>query len=117
MACHFEAINEGMMVVGPDSAELTKRHAGGKLCCASDDVVATLDPDGYITATVVNGSLDVYKEITFPGCGKCVEAVLYTSDSVLPPSAFETKNILDDIRGGTVQMPPHSVMLLRFRYE
>lgn len=123
MACHFEAINEGMMIVGAESTELTaqgqifslmKHHEGGKLCRASDDVVATVDEEGIVTVTVVNGSFDKEKQVTFAGCGNCIEAALYTSDSVLPPSEFEIRDILSDITGDKLAMPPHSVLMLRF---
>lgn len=32
----------------------------------------------------------------------------------LPPSAFEKRDILEQARNGSLCMPPHSVLLLRF---
>lgn len=124
LACHFEAVNEGMITVGPDSTALTaqgqvfslmKSHAGGILCHTSIDAVATIGADGCVTATVVNASLDADKEVCFSGCGECIEAICYTSDTVLPPSVFKTKDVLRDAHNGQLRMPPHSLMLLRFR--
>jgi len=126
LACHFEAVNEGMIQVWPDGAALTaqgqvfaamKRHAAGKLCYTSPDAVATADKEGRVTATIINASLDENKEIFFGGCGRCVEAVLYESDTVLHPSVFDMRNVLSETGGNKFSMPPHSLLLLVFSAE
>jgi hypothetical protein len=74
----------------------------------------TRNSDGVTTATVVNASLTDWKDVSFDGCGKCVEAKLYSSDSILPPSYFSESDVLADVKNGAYRMPPHSVLLLRF---
>ena len=122
LACHFEAVNEGMIRVYPDRAELTaqgqmfklmKNHAGGQLLFAAPEAVVTRKA-GLLTATAVNGSLDSSKELDMTACGKCVEAKLYCSDGILPPSYFEEKDVLEQMQTGIFRMPPHSVLLTRF---
>lgn len=124
LACHFEAVNEGMIRVYPDRAELTaqgqmfklmKNHAGGKLLFAAPESVVTQKADGMITATVVNASLCEEKPVAFESLGECVEAKLYASDSILPPSYFAETDVLAQIKDGTFLMPAHSVMMLRFQ--
>ena len=124
LACHFEAINEGLLEVHPDWAELTaqgqmfklmKNHAGGHLVYTAPEAVMTRNSDGVATATVVNASLTEWKDVSFGGCGKCVEAKLYSSDSILPPSYFSESDVLANVKNSTYRMPPHSVLLLRFQ--
>ena len=126
LVCHFEAVNEGMIDVRPDGAELTaqgqvmtamKRHIGGRLCHAAPDAAVTADADGSRTVTVINASFDAVKPVEFSAFGVCTQAVLYTSDTVLPPSRFEERDILADARTGSLQLPPHSLALLRFEKE
>ena len=123
LACHFEAINEGLLEVHADWAELTaqgqifklmKNHAGGKLCFTAPEAVATVNEEGIVTATVVNASLYDRKNVDFATCGKCVEAKLYTSQEILPPSFFKEVDVLNEVENGTFCVPPHSVLLLRF---
>ena len=122
LACHFEAVNEGMIRVWPDRAELTaqgqmfrlmKNHAGGKLVFTAPEAVVTRK-DGSLMATVVNASLDGEKEVDFTACGACTEAKLYSSTEILPPSYFSEIDVLAQVQSGTFRMPPHSVLALRF---
>lgn len=122
MACHFEAINEGLLEVHSDRSELTaqgqmfklmKNHAGGELVFTAPEAVVTRK-ESVLTATVVNASLYDWKEVDFGACGKCVEAKLYSSDDVLPPSYFTESDVLDKIQADTLRVPPHSVLMLRF---
>ena len=123
LACHFEAINEGLLEVHSDWSELTaqgqmfklmKNHAGGKLVYTAPEAVMTRNADGVITATAVNASLDGWKDVNFGGCGKCAEAKLYSSDGILPPSYFTESDVLAEVKNGAFKMPPHSVLMLRF---
>ena len=122
LACHFEAINEGLLEVHSDRSELTaqgqmfklmKNHAGGELLFTAPEAVVTRK-ENLLTATVVNASLNDWKDVDFGACGKCVEAKLHSSDSVLPPSYFTESDVLPEAQEGTFRMPPHSVLLLRF---
>lgn len=122
LACHFEAVNEGLIRVYPDRAELTaqgqmfrlmKNHAGGELLFTAPEAVMTRK-DNLTTVTVVNASVNEEKDVDFGACGKCVEAILYSSDSILPPSYFVENDVLADVQNGTFRMLPHSVLLLRF---
>ena len=123
LACHFEAVNEGMIRVYPNRAELTaqgqmfklmKRHAGGQLLFTAPEAVMTRGIDGVIAATVVNASLDQWKDVDFGACGNCAEAKLYSSEGILPPSYFNEGDALAEAMNGAFKMPPHSVLLLRF---
>ena len=122
LACHFEAINEGLLEVHSDRSELTaqgqmfklmKNHAGGELLFTAPEAVVTRK-ENLLTATVVNASLNDWKNVDFGACGKCVEAKLHSSDGVLPPSYFAESDVLPEVQEGTFRMPPHSVLLLRF---
>ena len=122
LACHFEAVNEGMIRVYPDRSELTAQgqmfrlmanHAGGELLFAAPEAVVTRK-EGMLTATVVNASLDEEKPVDLSSCGVCAEAKLYASDSILPPSYFAETDVLDQVRNGSFRMPPHSVLMLKF---
>ena len=123
VACHFQAVNEGMLCVDPDHVGMTaqgqvfslmKYHAGNRLCSASQEAVVTIDREEQITATVVNASFSKEKVVDFSQHGPCREAVLYSSATVLPPSVFEKKDVLEQARTGSLCIPPHSVLLLRF---
>ena len=122
LACHFEAINEGLLEVHSDRSELTaqgqmfklmKNHAGGELLFTAPEAVVTRK-ENLLTATVVNASLNDWKDVDFGACGKCVEAKLHSSDGVLPPSYFAESDVLPEVQEGAFRMPPHSVLLLRF---
>ena len=123
LVCHFEAVNEGMIRVYPDRAELTaqgqmfrlmKNHAGGELLFTAPEAVVTRK-DGLVTATAVNPSVDKEKPVDFTACGACVEAKLYSSASILPNSYFTETDVLDQVQSGTFRIPPHSVLMLRCR--
>ena len=124
LACHFQAINEGMLCVKPDHVSLTAQgqvfswmnrwHMGNRLCSASQEAVITVDREGRVSATVVNAAFHRKKPVDFSSFGPCSEAMLFSSDTVLPPSSFTPSNVLDQAAGGTLQMPPHSVLFLRF---
>lgn len=114
----------GMLCVKPDHVSLTAQgqvfswmnrwHMGNRLCSASQEAVITVDREGRVSATVVNAAFHREKPVDFSSFGPCSEAVLFSSDTVLPPSSFTQSNVLDQAAGGTLQMPPHSVLFLRF---
>ncbi len=123
LACHFQAVNEGLIRVTPDGASLTAQgqifslmtcHMGNRLCLASPEAVISEDKAGARVATVVNASYQGTKRVDLSACGRCAQAVLYTSKSVLPSSVFEQEDVLAQIQDGSIEMPPHSVLFLRF---
>ena len=93
---------------------LSGNQRGNRLCSASQEAVITVDREGRVSATVVNAAFHRKKPVDFSSFGPCSEAVLFSSDTVLPPSSFTQSNVLDQAAGGTLQMPPHSVLFLRF---
>ena len=116
LACHFQAVNEGLIRVTPDDASLTAQgqifslmtcHMGNRLCLASPEAVISEDKTGARVATVVNASYQGKKRVDLSACGRCTQAVLYTSKSVLPPSVFEQEDVLAQIQDGSIEMPPH----------
>lgn len=124
LACHFQAVNEGMLCVKPDHVSLTAQgqvfsrmnrwHMGNRLCSASQEAVVSVDREGQMAVTVVNAAFRCEKPVDFSSFGPCSEAVLFSSDTVLPPSEFTVTDVLEQAAGGTFQMPPHSVLFMHF---
>lgn len=124
LACHFQAVNEGMLCVKPDHVSLTAQgqvfsrmnrwHMGNRLCSASQEAVVSVDREGQMAVTVVNAAFRCEKPVDFSSFGPCGEAVLFSSDTVLPPSEFTVTDVLEQAAGGTFQMPPHSVLFMHF---
>lgn len=124
LACHFQAVNEGMLCVKPDHVSLTAQgqvfsrmnrwHMGNRLCSASQEAVVSVDREGRMAVTVVNAAFRSEKPVDFSSFGPCSEAVLFSSDTVLPPSEFTVTDVLEQAAGGTFQMPPHSVLFMHF---
>lgn len=125
VACHFEAINEGMMEVRPEDTTLTasgqafammKHHAGGILRYAEAEAAAT-QKDGVMTVTAVNPSFDQPRTVRIPAAGEIESVCLYTCDCVAPFTHFEIQNVAPTADGGawTVEMPPHSLLLAKIR--
>ena len=124
LACHFQAVNEGMLCVKPDHVSLTAQgqvfsrmnrwHMGNRLCSASQEAVVSVDREGRMAVTVVNAAFRSEKPVGFSSFGPCSEAVLFSSDTVLPPSEFTVTDVLEQAAGGTFQMPPHSVLFMHF---
>ena len=124
LACHFQAVNEGMLCVKPDHVSLTAQgqvfsrmnrwHMGNRLCSASQEAVVSVDREGRMAVTVVNAAFRCEKPVDFSSFGLCSEAVLFSSDTVLPPSEFTVTDVLEQAAGGTFQMPPHSVLFMHF---
>lgn len=75
LACHFQAINEGMLCVKPNHVSLTAQgqvfswmnrwHMGNRLCSASQEAVITVDREGRVSATVVNAAFHRKKPVDF----------------------------------------------------
>ena len=127
LACHFEAVNEGMMVVSPTQTVLTasgqafammQRHIGGQLLQASAEAAATLR-DGLLTVTAVNPSFDQPRKVTIPSAGAVVCAQLYTCGRVAPHTHFAVEAVQHEktAEGYAVEMPPHSLLLMQLRAE
>ncbi|MBR5546535.1 MAG: hypothetical protein IKU70_06100 [Clostridia bacterium] len=119
-ACHFEAVNEGLITVTPREAFLTaqgqvfalmKNHIGGHICHRSPRALATCQ-SGAVFITVVNPSYDQPQHVRIPGQGTLVRASLYSSETVIPPSRFTEQHVeLEaDENSRCFIMPPHSVL-------
>ena len=127
VACHFEAINEGMMEVYPDRTELTasgqafammQHHISGKLCYMDSNAVATVRDD-VLTVTTVNPSFDQPRRVSLPACGDVMGGSLYTCDQVAPFTRFDLNPVAPIAEGGAwkIEMPPHSMLLLQIRQQ
>jgi alpha-N-arabinofuranosidase len=123
--CHFEASNEGAILVYPDRAVLTpagqaiaamRHHAGGIIRAIQDDVIAT-ETDGILTLTLINRSYDRDKAFTFPKAGTVFSATLLSGDGVLPYSTFnETQpDILEENGSFRTVLPEHSIAVIRLQ--
>ncbi len=122
-ACHFEAVNEGLITVTPTEAFLTaqgqvfslmKNHIGGRICHRSSDALATLH-DKELVITVVNSSYDQPRKVHVAATGTLVTARLYSSGTVIPPSFFAEQSVeMERVENGyECVLPPHSVLLVR----
>lgn len=122
-ACHFESVNEGAIQVMPDKVRLSptgqvislmNAHAGAKVCAIEKDVIATLK-EGMITATLINRAFDEEKTFVLENTGEVAESKLYTSDDVVPGTAFEIKALPLNAENGkiTCKLPPHSIAVIR----
>ena len=127
LACHFEAVNEGCILVSPYSACLSaqgqifaimKHHLGGRSMHHSRQAAATIT-DGVLTITMVNAAYDNSIPVSIPDTGDCLRASLYTADQVVPPSFFaEQTPELHRVYGVySLIMPPHSILLLQLRAD
>ena len=125
MACHFESVNEGSIMVYPDRAKLApagqvfsimKHHAGGMVCALRPDVVATCK-DAELTCTLMNRSFDKDKKFYLEACGALVSAELYASEDVVPGSEFTVGQLPVTVTdsGLEVILPPHSIAQLRMK--
>jgi len=122
-ACHFESVNEGAIQVMPDKVRLSptgqvislmNAHAGAKVCAIEKDVIATLK-EGMVTATLINRAFDEEKTFVLENTGEVAESKLYTSDDVVPGTAFEIKALELNAENGkiTCKLPPHSIAVIR----
>lgn len=123
LCCHFEAINEGMMIVRPDGAELTasgqafammKHHAGGVLRYAAEDAIVT-QKDEQFTVTAVNPSYDKPRTVRIPVGGEIECATLYACDRVGPFTKFELQPVNPALEDGAwkIELPAHSMLLMQ----
>ena len=127
LVCHFEAVNEGMMDVCADGAKLTasgqafammKHHAGGTLRYAGPNAAATVK-DGLLTVTAVNPSFDETRDLSIQDSGKLVNACMYTCDCVTPYTWFDLHTVSPVWNGSawSIEMPPHSMLLVQLQIE
>lgn len=122
-ACHFESCNEGAILVTPDRARLTptghaiaamRDHAGGKVCCLRDDVVATRKDD-TVTLTLINRSYDREKNFRIPKAGDLTSAVLYSGEGVVPHTFFEVTDlaVTEEPEHIRAVLPAHSIAVVK----
>lgn len=122
LACHFEAVNEGMMEVHSDRTELTasgqafammKHHAGGALRYVNSDAVIS-QKDDMLTVTAVNPSFNHPRTVVLPEIGENEIAYLYTCDRVAPHTRFDVSTVEPASEGGfwKIEMPAHSMLLM-----
>lgn len=125
MACHFESVNEGALLVKPHSVTMTPtgraislmyRHAGGKIRALEQDAVAT-EKDGILTLTLINRSFDRSKTFRIPTVGETLRATLYSADDVVPNTTFEEAQLTLAGSGSSLEatLPAHSLALLQFK--
>lgn len=119
IVCHFEAVNEGAIVVDKASSKLTpmgkafeimKHHSSGKILYSNNNIIAT-KKDETVTITLINTSYDQPKEFKIPVYGNSIYATLYSSKSILPHSAFDESDIVCEKENSyyKITMPPHSM--------
>ena len=129
-ACHFEAVNEGLIEVLPESARLTAQgeifslmsgHIGGSIRLRGMEAFVT-ENEGGLYLTSVNPSYSRARQLIIPlkgnACVYSVEsALLYESEDVIPPSDFSVRevSIAAEKDSYIFEMPAHSVMAVRLR--
>jgi len=122
LACHFEAINEGLLCAEPSGAYLTaqgqvfalmKHHIGGRICHCEPKAFVT-QKDGVYTLTAVNESYDQCRKVQIACGSRILSTKLLGSQSVIPPSFFEEEALCVEkcADGYGCTMPPHSVMMI-----
>lgn len=118
LACHFEAINEGMIRVYGDHAELTAagqiyramgEHRCGELLTASPFSLATRKGN-TVTVTLINASFEQEKTFRLPVCSSG-SGTLYRAERIKPLTRFEEIPITV---GETVTLPKHSILLVKY---
>ena len=127
-ACHFEAVNEGLIEVLPYSSRLTAQgevfrlmsgHAGGRLCYESMEALATKH-DEHIYLTAVNPSFSETRTLLIDRqtAGEILKAEIYTSEKVIPHSNFSVSNVKAETLKDQflLKMPAHSVASIWFRH-
>ncbi len=125
MACHFESVNEGALLVKPHSVTMTPtgraislmyRHAGGRIRALVQDAMAT-EKDGVLTLTLINRSFDRSKTFRIPAVGDAIQATVYHSDDVVPNTTFEESCLPLVCSDGCLEavLPAHSLALLQFK--
>ena len=125
LACHFESVNEGSIMVHPHRVDLApagqafslmKHHAEGLICALEQDVVATRK-GSVMTCTLINRSYDHEKRFTLEKYGKLTSAVLYASDDVVPGSEFTVTDL--PVRATetalALVLPGHSIAQLQIQ--
>jgi len=124
LVCHFEAVNEGMMIVRPEGTELTasgqafammNHHAGGVLRHASPDAAAT-EKDGILTVTAVNPSFDQPRTVCVCMDGEA-SACVYACECAAPFTRFDRQPVVPERKDDAWQivLPPHSLLLMQVR--
>ena len=124
-ACHFEAVNEGLIEVTANRSCLTAQgrvfalmsvHAGGQVLYRSMDAFVTAHSRG-IYFTAVNPSYSARRLLRVPrvqnGVACCLaDAKLYSSGCVIPPSDFTVSAApaRTEPDAYTFDMPTHSVL-------
>ncbi len=127
MACHFESVNEGAIMVHPDRAELApagvarslmSAHAGGIVCALRQDVTVT-KKDSIVTCTLLNRSYGKEKRFTLRNCGRILSSLLCCSEDVVPGSVFEQTDLSVKLSDGIAEivLPSHSIAQLRTASE
>lgn len=118
VACQFEAVNEGLMVVRPEGVELTaagkmyalmSRHCGGRIIKSTKNLLAT-EKDGITTLTFINSSYDQTAELTLHECS-VKRAELFSSEEIRPYTNFAETELTGKTADKTItySIPPHSV--------
>ncbi|MBR5222086.1 MAG: hypothetical protein IKV66_13965, partial [Clostridia bacterium] len=127
MACHFESVNEGSIMVYPEKAvlapagkaiSLMSQHAGGMVSALCQDVVAT-HKDGILTCTLINRSYGQEKHFTLNNSRALLSAEVYTSEDVVPTSTFRKESLAVSVEDACakVVLPAHSIAVLKMKID
>ena len=97
-----------------------KAHKGGSLLTlegAEDSAALATRKGELLTLTLINDEYDRKKRFLFPLAGKIEEAVLLSSEDVLPDSFFTLSTLSFEAteEGISVFLPPHAVARLTVR--
>ena len=131
VACYFQPVGEGAILVEPTESRLTANgqmfalmaeHQKGKLCQVTDNedlsTAATLKDD-VLTITLINESYDKEREFCFDLRGKLIDAFVYTADDLLPYSYFNRMPL--EVKIGKKQvktvLPPHSAAVVHLKVK
>lgn len=131
VACYFQPVGEGAVLIEPTESRLTANgqmfaliaeHQKGKLCKVTDNedlsTAATLKDD-VLTITLINETYDKEREFCFDLRGKLIDAFVYTADDLLPYSYFNRIPLEVNIGKKQVKtvLPPHSAAIVRLKVK
>lgn len=125
LACHFESVNEGALLVRPDGVRLTptgqvlslmKHHAKGIVCALKEDVTATRKGE-ILTCTLLNRSFDKEKKFVLPDIGELKNASLYSAEDVVPNTVFDLSTLPVTKKENSLEilLPAHSVAQIQIK--
>ena len=126
LCCHFEAVNEGAIIVNPDGTSrlssmgkvmsVMKNHSEGKLLFADYESVIT-EKVGTVTVTIINRSFDKKRKYILPAIGEVILSKLYFSEELIPHTVLTESDFSYNKKENGIELtlPPHSFLHMEIK--